>query len=150
MAMTTEHGLAEGEVRKLQALDITSSRNTLPILQAQIAMLRKALARADLTCTSDDIADALEAEYEDGGSWVGAAVRRLRTAGITRRVGQCVSARPSRHATEIKLWQVVDEARARTYLAQLRAQADALTRPLPESFDESLFPILSESERARR
>jgi hypothetical protein len=122
-------------------MDLASLRKEHSIKRGQLAMLQAGMSRSDRHCTSDDMPTDLAAEYADGGKWVGPAVQTLALARIIERIGNAKSARPSRHATEVKRWRVRDDHQARLYAQALRLWLER--NPLPPEPDDDagmLFP----------
>jgi len=143
---STIQGRREGDARARLGMELASLKKERAIKMAQTAMLNAAMDRPERTCTSDDISGDLASEYDDGGKWVGAAVRGLALARVIEKTGHAVSARPSRHANEVKLCRVRDDANAAMYMQALRLWLQR--NPLPEpAITNSLFPDLEQSQK---
>ena len=123
----------EGERQRDAALSVVRAHRTLEIWGAQLAMLSAMRERADRSGTADDITTP-GLKHEDGAPWIGAAVRELRMAGVIVRAGNVVSTRPSRHAAEIKLWRLADDAKTDLIIGRLR---QALGQPAPSLFTQA-------------
>jgi hypothetical protein len=135
--ITATQGRAEGDARMLAGIALASLRKEHRIKSAQVAMIQAGLGREDRLCSSDDMAADLAEEYSDGGKWIGAAVHSLALARIVDRVGNVKSSRPSRHATEVKVWRIRDDFKARLFVQALTLWLNR--NPLPPDDPSELF-----------
>ena len=129
--MTTPFSVArdEGERRRDAGMALAAERRQQLIWKSQLALLDAIRSREDRTSTTDFATDSLEHQYSDGGRWRGAVPARLVKLGLIRKVGVVSSARPSRHAGYLSVWQGIDDAAIDSYRAQLRACLASMPTP---------------------
>ncbi len=110
-------GQQEGERRKDEAHSLLEARREVYIRRARRALLLQLLETG--TATADDVAERV-GPAPDGidGRFLGTVPGLLARAGITRRAGFVSSARPSRHASILSVWQLGDRAGAIAWLAR--------------------------------
>jgi hypothetical protein len=122
-------GQREGERRKDAAHALLEARRDVFIRRARRALLTH-LLEAD-TATADDVADRLGPQ-PDGidPRFLGTVPGPLARAGIIRPASVTKSARPSRHASLLTVWELADRAAA---LAWLDRNPDL---PDPENEDD--------------
>jgi hypothetical protein len=145
-------GQEEGESRKDAAHALLENRRALLIRRARRALLIRLLQAG--TATADDVADGIGLTGNGiDGRWLGTVPGPLALAGIIRRAGYTRSARPTRHASILTVWQLADRAGATTWLARNPDSPDppepddaGATNPSPspmplvvESIQNSLF-----------
>jgi hypothetical protein len=88
---------------------------------AQLALLNVLLrSRTGTACTDDIVRDSSKA-YDDGGKWLGPAIRELQDDGLIRQCGANRSKRESRNGGLLNRWEIADESAARTKVRRLRA-----------------------------
>lgn len=75
----------------------------------KLAFLLK-LSESDVA-SIDDATPDLNETFPDGGSWRGAILLSLSTAGVIEKVGYELSNRPSRHRSVIAKWRWKDKAK---------------------------------------
>jgi hypothetical protein len=109
------------------------------IWQSQLALLDAIRFRPDRTASTDDAAAEPWLAYGDGGRWRGTVPRELARLGLIHRVGIIRSARPSRHAGYLSLWQGTDDTAIDAYRDQLRAWLAVTTLPDSEPGQRDLW-----------
>ncbi|MCC7349407.1 MAG: hypothetical protein IT446_02460 [Phycisphaerales bacterium] len=135
--MTICEAQSEGERRKREGMDLAAMHKQRAIRCGQLAMLAAGLSRQSRTCSANDMPDDLGVKYANGGKWVGSAVLGLSRCGITEKAGHTESLRPARHCGDLKLWRIIDVAKAAAFIRQCR---DWLARnPPPEPSPETPF-----------
>ncbi|MFN3192290.1 MAG: hypothetical protein ACE361_17400 [Aureliella sp.] len=86
----------------------------------QLAMLDRMLLTGRPTTVCDVLRD-LNAIWDDGGKWVGPAMRQLADDGLTCCRGVTYSRRPSRHGCPVHTWTLNDPKAAKQRAEQLRS-----------------------------
>lgn len=110
-------GQQEGERRKDAAHSLLEARREVHIRRARRALLLRLLEAG--TATADDVAES-SGPVPDGidGRFLGSVPGPLARARLIRRAGFVSSARPSRHASILSIWQLADRAGAIAWLAR--------------------------------
>ena len=127
-------GQEEGERRKDAAHDRFEARREVLIRRARRALLIRLLKAG--TATADDVADRIGPTGADiDPRWLGTVPGPLALAGIIRPGGYTRSARPSRHASILTVWELADRTGATTWLARNPDLPDP-----PEPDDEAGAP----------
>jgi hypothetical protein len=107
----------EGERRKDAAHLRLEALRDVYIRRARRALLSK-LLESD-TATADDVAERIgPTDASIDPRWLGTVPGLLAIAKIIRRVGYTKSARPSRNASVIGVWELADRAAALAWLAR--------------------------------
>lgn len=94
--------------------------NAMKIARGQLELLQALLSKNDKRCTLDDATADLSIKFSDDGKWRGAVTLGLFTDGLIDRVGAENSKRPSRNRGLLRLWQLLDEAKARKRIESLQ------------------------------
>jgi hypothetical protein len=110
-------GREEGECRKDAAHSLLETRRDALIRRARRALLGQLLAAG--TATADDVAEQVEPP-PDGidPRFLGTVPGPLARAGIIRAASYTKSARPSRHASLLTVWELADRAAALAWLVR--------------------------------
>jgi len=110
-------GQREGERRKDAAHYLLESRREIYIRRARRALLLRLLEAG--TATADDVAERIGLS-PDGidPRFLGTVPGPLARARLIRRAGFVSSARPSRHASILSIWELADRAGAIAWLAR--------------------------------
>jgi hypothetical protein len=128
---TRHAGRREGEARKTDAHYLLGTRCGVPIRRARRALHLQLLEVG--SATAADVADRIgSTRNRIDPRWRGAVPRSLPLAGIIRRAGYTKSARPSRHASVLTVWELADRGAALAWLAR--------NPDLPEPDDEAGAP----------
>lgn len=88
---------------------------------AQLALLSVLLQSRSGQASTDDIVRDSSRPYDDGGKWLGPAIRELVDDGLIRPCGADQSKRQSRNGGLRHVWELVDEALAKRKVRRLRA-----------------------------
>ena len=107
----------EGERRKDAAHLLLEARREVSIRRARRALLTRLLEVG--IATADDVAERVgPVDPALDRRFLGTVPGLLAVAGIVRRVSYTKSARPTRHASVIAVWELVDRAGALAWLAR--------------------------------
>ena len=117
MAILSPAG-ADGEGRRDAALNLLRARRADLIRECTAAALRVALERGEVC--ADDVRALVPIPPDISPKLVGCVFRDLADAGILRRAGFRVSARPIAHARPLSVWRLADAAGAAAWLAAHR------------------------------
>jgi hypothetical protein len=110
-------GQGEGESRKEAAHALLEAHRDVLIRRARRALLSQLLGAG--TATADDVVDRIGPTGNGiDPRWLGTVPRPLALAGIIRRIGYTKSARPTRHASVLSVWELADRAKATSWLAR--------------------------------
>jgi hypothetical protein len=112
IALPTE---SNGDARKDAAHALLEARRDQYVCLARRALLLHLLEHG--TATIDDIRAVVELPDDINPKLFGAVPGALARAGIVRRVGFTMTARPAAHSRPISVWTLVDEEKAREWLA---------------------------------
>lgn len=85
----------------------------------QLAMLERMLQTGRPITVCDVLRD-LSAIWDDGGKWVGPAIRQLSADGLVSCRGVTYSRRPSRHGCPVHSWALANPQAAKRRAEQLR------------------------------
>lgn len=88
---------------------------------AQLALLTVLLKSRSGIASTDDIVRDSSKPYDDGGKWLGPAIRELVDDGLIRACGANRSKRESRHGGLLNLWEIDNEVAAKQKVRRLRA-----------------------------
>lgn len=88
--------------------DVVLLRSRDKAKAAQLALLELMSKKPDGTYTTDDILRSLDEPFEDGGKWLGPAIRELCEDGLIQSVDVVQSERKSRHSGYVTAWKVAD------------------------------------------
>lgn len=120
--MTPEEGRELGKKRAERGLKRAACKHDTEIRRDILRFLDALLASCDGTGTTDDTVDDLRSKFSDGGKWRGNITQWLLKAGLIFFTGWAVSARPSRHGGNVKVWKLVDRDAAVRYRDALKAE----------------------------
>ena len=110
-------GQWEGKRRKDAAHSLLAARREVYIRRARRALLLRLLEAG--TATADDVAESSGPAPEGtDGRFLGTVPGPLARARLIRRAGFVSSARPSRHASILSIWELADRAGAIAWLAR--------------------------------
>jgi len=122
-AHAADLALKRGEKHKSDGMQAaaTAPKNNAPdkVRQGRIRFLEALLRSDDGIATVEDGDDDLNDELADGGKWRGSIPSPLARAGIIKRRSYRKSRRPSRHATPVSVWQLIDRDAAIAELQRL-------------------------------
>lgn len=107
---------AEGERRKDHAFSILEPNREPYILQGRHALLR-AMLDGDGTATADDVRAGVELPPGLNPKLFGPVPSLLAKCSIIQAIGYRPSTRPDAHARPIKVWRLIDEEKARRWMA---------------------------------
>lgn len=132
--MTDHH--ATGTEARDRALEELEARRRIYVTRGRRALLEALLSGCDGMTTADHYASAVDLPADIDPRCLGAVPRALVASGIIRSAGYVRSARPSRNASPIAVWQLVDRDAALRWLAEhpdmpdpATAQAEQLALP---------------------
>jgi hypothetical protein len=141
------NGLAEGERRKEDRLDLLRERRAVYVRRGQRALLSKLLKTG--IATADDVAAAVELPPEIDGRCLGAVPGTLARLGLVALVGYEKSARPNRHASPQAVWTLNDREAAVRWLEANQDLPDLANddcdacRQLTMTFDQCETPTVA-------
>lgn len=107
------NGRREGERRKDESLGLLRVHRELWIRRVQRNFLKSLLR--DGPSTSDAVSDETPGKIRR--NCLGAAINHLARLGLIESVGYAVSTRPERHACVVRVWRILDAAKAESWLA---------------------------------
>ena len=140
-------GLAEGERRKEDRLNLLRERRAVYVRRGQRALLSNLLKTG--IATADDVAAAVELPPEIDGRCLGAVPGTLAKLGLIVMVGYEKSARPNRHASPQAVWQLNDREAALRWLEANQDLPDLAddncdaSRKLTMTFDQCETPTVA-------
>ncbi len=132
-AIPPDRGRELGEARKRAALDLHEARRDDIIRRGRRAFIQRLLDHG--TATADDVANAIEVPAEIDGRCLGAIPSQFARGGIIEIADYTKSTRPSRHASIIAVWRLIDEQAACRWLALNPAPTDADNDPTVNSVE---------------
>lgn len=100
---------------------------------AQLALLSALLESRDGRASTDDIVRDSNATYDDGGKWLGGAVRELSDDGLIQRCDADRSKRPARHGGLLSIWEIIDRVAVAKRIGQLRASLSFTSEATPST-----------------
>jgi hypothetical protein len=110
-------GQREGERRRDSAFSLLEVRREVYIRRARRALILRVLEAG--TATADDVAESSGPAPEGiDPRFLGTVPGPLARARLIRRAGFVSSARPSRHASILSVWELADRAGALAWLAR--------------------------------
>src|SRR5262245_62034942 len=122
-------GRLEGECRRDEGMALAAANHQILIWRCQLALLDVIRSRPDRTASTDDATENLWRRFLNGGKWRGEVTRGLARLGLIRKAGVITSARPSRLAGYLSLWQGINDAAIDAHRAQLRRCLAAIPSP---------------------
>jgi len=109
---------ADGELRKRAAHAQLEARRAALVRRARRALLKAMLADGRGQATADDVRSSVELPPEVNPVCLGCVPSSLVAAGIITRAGYRPSLRAAGHARPVTIWQLIDRAAARRWLAE--------------------------------
>ena len=118
------HDRAEGEQLKLDIQTTLAARRDALVTRARRILLSRLLSHG--MATADDVYRSMTLPVGIDPRCLGAVPGHLARAGIIRRVGYIGSDRRERHASVLSVWEILNAAAAREWLARHPDQPDNL------------------------
>jgi hypothetical protein len=134
---TQDAGLAEGLLRREQAVATFEARREVLLLRARRGLLLHALEAGH--ATPDDVRAVVDVPDGKDPCFFGDVGRYFAKAGLCRCVGRVRSSRPEAHGREILVWAI---ANREAVLAWLRAHPD---HEAPKPGTQTQLPLFGES-----
>jgi len=126
------NGRLEGERRRDSGMASAAECRQWLIWRCQLALLDAIRGRPDRTASTDDATSDRWQKYPDGGKWRGTIPKGLARLKLIRKVDVVGSARPSRHAGYVSLWQGTDDQAIDLHREYLRRLLAATPQPANE------------------
>lgn len=140
----SKQGREAGRKRRDRNLTVVQARRWKETAEIQIRFIDAALRQVDGIAAADDIVEVLHQKYNGNAPHVGAAIGALRTAGLVEFVGRRRSARPSRHANEIREWRIVDRGKA----TMKRDALKTMLATMPLALEQEIRPTADRESAA--